>query len=200
VTNSRTGASGNGAVGGPGKRGRLIFAARRAFYEQGVEATTIADIARTANVPTGNVYYYFKTKQELLAAVMGQYHTMSEELTAALDRRRTPVGRLRGLIDTWIAQRRTLALYGCPIGTLCSELDKGADRGAPNGAAVLESLLFWIEQQFRDMGRSDARELAIALLSAYEGVSVLAHAMGDPQVIAAEGRRLKRWIEFLQTP
>ncbi len=34
-----------------GKRERLLAAARSTFYEQGVERTTIADIARVADVP-----------------------------------------------------------------------------------------------------------------------------------------------------
>ena len=44
----------------PAKRDRLIDAASQLFYEQGVERTTIADIAAAADVPAGNVYYYFK--------------------------------------------------------------------------------------------------------------------------------------------
>jgi len=48
----------------PGKRDRLIAAAGETIYRQGVEATTIADIAEAADVPVGNVYYYFKTKDE----------------------------------------------------------------------------------------------------------------------------------------
>ena len=41
------------------KRERLMAAACRLFYEQGVERTTLADIAAAADVPLGNVYYYF---------------------------------------------------------------------------------------------------------------------------------------------
>jgi AcrR family transcriptional regulator len=40
-----------------GKRQRLTTATARVLHEQGVERTTIADIARAADVPTGNVYY-----------------------------------------------------------------------------------------------------------------------------------------------
>ena len=43
------------------KRERLIAAACRVTYAQGVEKTTLADIAAAAGIPPGNVYYYFKT-------------------------------------------------------------------------------------------------------------------------------------------
>jgi len=47
------------------------------------------------------------------------------------------------------------------------------------------------------MGRPDARELAVALVAAYEGIALLANALQDPDLIAAEGRRLERWIDTL---
>jgi TetR/AcrR family transcriptional repressor of nem operon len=45
------------------------------IQRQGIEKTTIADIARAADVPVGNVYYYFKTKDDLIeAAIAGHTH------------------------------------------------------------------------------------------------------------------------------
>ena len=44
------------------KRERLIEAADKLIYEQTFHTTTLADIAKLADVPLGNVYYYFKTK------------------------------------------------------------------------------------------------------------------------------------------
>jgi AcrR family transcriptional regulator len=181
----------------PGKRERLITAARTTLHEQGVERTTIADIARAADVPVGNVYYYFKTKSELVAAVIERYRSSYRETVASLDRRRTPKARLRGLVEVWVNQRESLTAHGCPIGTLSTELDKGADELVRESAQILATLLDWIERQFHDMGRRDARELAVALLSAYEGVSVLANTLNDQDLIAGEGKRLERWIDSL---
>ena len=48
------------------KRDRLIDAANDLIYQQTFNATTLADIAAKANVPLGNVYYYFKTKDDIL--------------------------------------------------------------------------------------------------------------------------------------
>jgi AcrR family transcriptional regulator len=54
----------------PGKRDRLVAGAREAIHRQGVEATTLADIAEASGVPLGNVYYYFKSQGELVAAAI----------------------------------------------------------------------------------------------------------------------------------
>jgi AcrR family transcriptional regulator len=181
----------------PGKRQRLIAAARTMLHEQGIERTTIADIARAADVPVGNVYYYFKTKGDLVAAVIDGYRTSYESMITSLDRRPTPSTRLRALVNTWVTQRENLTRHGCPVGTLCSELNKSADDPGSGPAAIMTRLLDWIERQFREMARVDARELAVMLLAAYEGIAVLANTLGDARLIEGEGRRLEEWIESL---
>ena len=54
----------------PPKRQRLIDSARELIHEQGVQRTTLAQIAERADVPPGNVYYYYKTRDELVHAVI----------------------------------------------------------------------------------------------------------------------------------
>ena len=51
------------------KRARLIETTMKLAYKHGFRETSLADIAEAAHVPLGNVYYYFKTKDELGEAV-----------------------------------------------------------------------------------------------------------------------------------
>jgi TetR/AcrR family transcriptional regulator, transcriptional repressor for nem operon len=52
--------------------------------------------------------------------------------------------------------------------------------------------------QFKSLGKgSDSRGLAVHLLSAMQGVSVLAHTFHDPSMIEREAERLKQWIRAL---
>ena len=53
-----------------GKRERLVASAGDLLHRQGVAATTLAQVAEAADVPAGNVYYYFKTKDDLVRAVI----------------------------------------------------------------------------------------------------------------------------------
>jgi TetR/AcrR family transcriptional regulator, transcriptional repressor for nem operon len=112
---------------GADKRRRLVAAARRMLHEQGVERTTLADIAKAADVPVGNVYYYFKTKDELISAVIDAYEHDYGTLVATLGQQHTPQARLRALIRAWTDARERLTQYGCPIGTLSAELGKRSD-------------------------------------------------------------------------
>jgi TetR/AcrR family transcriptional regulator, transcriptional repressor for nem operon len=183
-----------------GKRERLVAAACRVLHEQGVERTTLADIALAAGVPVGNVYYYFKTKDQLVEAAIKAHGDDLTAMLSALDRRRTPQARLKGLVRAWIDQRELAAKYGCPFGTLACELDKRPNSLDRTAAEVLGTLADWAEQQFRAMGftnRAEARDLAMALIASYQGISLLTNTFRDPDLMAREGRRLERWIDSL---
>ena len=190
MTDSRTGRKQD-------KRERLVAGARRVIHQQGVEKTTIADIARAADVPVGNVYYYFKTKDQLVAAAIDGHTRDVHAVLRSLERHRTPQARLKALIRELMSQRELVADYGCPLGSLCSELDKRADGLDHTCAELLRLPVEWAEQQFRSMGRRDARDLAVALIASYEGIALLTNTFRDQELMTREGRRLERWIDAL---
>ena len=179
------------------KRRRLVAGAREVIHQQGVERTTIADIARAAEVPVGNVYYYFKTKDELVEAAIDSHARDVRELLDSLGRHRTPQARLKGLVRALTDQRELAAQHGCPLGSLCSELDKRTDGLDRTCVQLLELPIDWAERQFREMGRRDARDLAVALMAAYQGIAVLTNTFRDPELMTREARRLDRWIDSL---
>ena len=180
-----------------GKRERLVAAACLVLHEQGVERTTLADIAQAADVPVGNVYYYFKTKDQLVEAAIDAHGDRLRTTLAALDRRRTPQVRLKGIVREWTSQGELVSKYGCPFGTLACELDKRSDGLDQTAAVLLGTLVGWAEQQFRAMGRADARDLAVALVASYQGIALLTNTFRDPELMTREGRRLERWIDSL---
>jgi AcrR family transcriptional regulator len=179
------------------KRQRLVVGAREVIHQQGVEKTTIADIAQAAEVPVGNVYYYFKTKDELVEAAIEGHARDVRALLDSLERHRTPQARLKGLVRALTDQRELAAQYGCPLGSLCSELDKRTDGLDRTCAQLLELPIDWAGTQFRQMGRRDARDLAIALIAAYQGIALLTNTFRDPELMTREARRLDRWIDSL---
>ena len=52
-------------------RNQIVEAADQLFYEQGFEHTSFSDIAETVQISRGNFYYHFKSKDEILDAVIG---------------------------------------------------------------------------------------------------------------------------------
>ena len=183
----------------PGKRERLIAAAYELVYRRGVARTSLADIAQAADVPVGNVYYYFKTKDDIIAAVV-QAHTEHIETTLAEFERQhhSPKARLKAFIRFLAERADSTAQYGCPHGTLSSELARRAEGPDPLATILMQIQLDWAERQFRIMGRRDSYDLAIELLVGYQGSAVLTNALGQPQLMARQARHLGKWIDALR--
>jgi hypothetical protein len=81
---------------------------------------------------------------------------------------------------------------------LCSELQKYRGAAAKKSRVLFAEALAWMENQFQMLGQGvDSRGLAVHLLSATQGASVLAHTFQDPILIIMEAKRLKEWIGAL---
>jgi TetR/AcrR family transcriptional regulator, transcriptional repressor for nem operon len=182
----------------PGKRERLVAAAAQLLHQQGIERTTLADIAGAADVPPGNVYYYFKTKDDVIAAGI-EAHTQQIRTTLAFidAQHRSPKSRLKAFVREFTAQSEIVAEHGCPLGSLCSELGKRVRQSDLAAAELMRLPIEWAEQQFRALGRHDAHDLALDLLAAYEGRALLANTLTDPSVLSGAARRLNHWIDAL---
>lgn len=179
-------------------RMRLLWAAEKSTYRYGFDNAALADIAKEAQIPLGNVYYYFKTKDEIGDAIIELRLSRFRKLLQQLDAAESPKERLCGFVEVKIRNREGLARHGCPVGTLCTELQKRGGPAAKKSRLLLAMALGWMERQFKALGKGDdSRGLAVHLLSATQGVSVLAHTFHDSGLIEMEAARLKGWIRML---
>ena len=84
-------------------RAAIVDAAQRLFRERGYQGTTMRDVAAAAGVSTGNAYYYFRSKEEL---VQGFYDRLAaEHATAVEPLLASTTGfteRLRGTLTAWL--------------------------------------------------------------------------------------------------
>ena len=87
------------------KRGRIIAAARALFTHKGFEATTAHEIAVAAEVASGTIFTYAKTKEDLLILV---FH---DEILEVVERAFGAARRHQGLLDRAITFFETLVGY-----------------------------------------------------------------------------------------
>ena len=180
------------------KRSRLVSAAMELAYRNGFGATSLADIAREAEVPLGNVYYYFKTKDEIGEAVVDLRLAQLSAQRQRWDEAGSPQDRLCACVQGVFENKDCLAQLGCAVGTFCSELHKAGGPVATRATEIFAQHLAWIESQFRALGKGNSSNgLALHLLSAMQGVSVLAQSFHDPDLVTTETERLKSWIRSL---
>ena len=178
-----------------GKRERLVAAAAELVHRQGLEGFTLARAAEAADVPVGNVYYYFKTRDDLLRAVVDERTCEVSTLLATLDARPTPRARLKALARSWSDTVDVVVAHGCPLGTLVSELVKHDDDLAACAELPLRTVVDWTESQFRQAGERNARARAVSLIASIQGAALLANALHDPQLLVTEVRRLEKELD-----
>lgn len=181
------------------KRDRLIESAAMLFHHNGMASTSLADIAKHADIPIGNVYYYFKTKEELaMAAISKRREQFSAAYTLLEEHIPDPRQRLIEAVYYFEKVRDEYTRYGCPIGKIISDADSEKDNVVITAAQVLEEFVAWAERQFRQLGHTgDARRYATSLMAGVQGATVMAKAMRNPGIISDEIARLVQWIEVL---
>lgn len=182
-----------------GKRGRLVAAAVELAYRQGYRKTTLADLADEAEVPLGNIYYYFRSKDDIGAAILDWRESEFEAMRAHLDALDTPLARLSAFVQMTMNNASTVAERGCPMGSLGAELLKDGGELALRSRALFADPMAWMEQQFAEMGQADQAEaLTLQLQASLQGASLLTQSFGRADMLEREGRRLLGWLEGLQ--
>jgi len=106
-------------------RQRIVESALYLFWLRGYAATGIAEILDRAKANAGSFYFFFKTKEELLLAVLELYigSLMPVVVEPVLEKIADPVERVFGILEFY--RRNLLATcctYGCPIGRLALEI------------------------------------------------------------------------------
>jgi TetR/AcrR family transcriptional repressor of nem operon len=178
-------------------REQIVDAADQLFYTRGFEATSFADIAKVVNISRGNFYHHFKTKDEILDAViaarLGQTRDMLAQWEACGP---DPMSRIRSFIHILVANQPLIMLHGCPVGTLSTELAKLDHPSLKQANGLFTLFRVWLRKQFALLGRkADADALAMHLLARSQGVAVLANAFRDKSFVQQEVRQLCEWLE-----
>jgi AcrR family transcriptional regulator len=180
---------------GARNREALVSAAARLFWQSGYHSASLADIAKAADVPVGNLYYYYKTKADVALAVASDFvadtQDMLDEISASsADPRR----RLQLLAQRLAASQRARLTHGCPVAAAVREF-RGSARAASDKAAEVFTLIAGLVSS--EAGRTGLRPaLALAAgraaVAEWQGGIVLGHALGEPAVVAESARRLAR--------
>ena len=186
----------------PTTRDQIVQAADRLFYQRGYEHTSFADIADVVRISRGNFYYHFRTKDEILDAVID---ARLKSTRAMLDQWQlageSPKDRIRSFINILIANRADIKRYGCPVGTLCGELAKLNHTAKDQAAGLFILFRDWLAAQFRALGRdADAEALALHVLMRSQGVAALATAIRDEVFIRREVADLETWLAAVSRP
>lgn len=177
-------------------RSQIIEAADALFYRQGFDHTSFAHIAETVGISRGNFYHHFKSKDEILEAVIAVRVARIEAMLALWEAQgATSAERIRSFIHMLIANQVSIMAHGCPVGTLCSELSKLAHPALAQAGGLFTLFRDWLVRQFEQAGcRTDADALAMHLLARSQGVAVLAQTFHDATFVETEVAQMEEWL------
>jgi AcrR family transcriptional regulator len=178
-------------------REHIVEAADRLFYQQGYEHTSFADIAGKVKISRGNFYFHFRTKDEILDAVINRRLAEKRQMLERWEiEGEQPADRIRSFINIMLVNRADLKQYGCPLGTLSTELAKLNHPAQPEATQLFTLFRTWLRRQFELLGRrTDADRLAMHLLARSQGVATLASSFHDDEFIRQEVEQMHAWLE-----
>lgn len=178
-------------------REQIICSADRLFYEQGYEHTSFSDIANAVKISRGNFYYHFKTKDEILNSVIQLRLLKTQQMLDGWESSSDgALERIRSFIELLIMQRSQIKKFGCPVGSLCTELARLNHPARVEANQVFTLFRVWLCRQFMSLGfDANADELAMHLLSRSQGVATLASVFRDEQFIQSEVAQIHRWLD-----
>jgi len=181
------------------KRERLIDSASTMFHARGMAATSLADIAKHADIPIGNVYYYFKTKEDLaLAALNLRREQFAYKYVQLQETIADPRQRLIEALGYYDSLREEYTKHGCPISKMIETTAGEPDAVSKLAAQCLADFVGWAEHQFGELGHgATAKTYATSLMAGIQGATVMAKAFQQPQVFSDEIARLVSWVEAM---
>lgn len=183
-------------MSGKTKRDLIIAEADQLFYQQGFEHTSFANIAQAVKISRGNFYYHFKSKDEILDAVINLRLSNTQALLEQWQLEGVePIDRIHSFINILIMNRAKIQRFGCPLGTLTTELTKLQHPAKEDANKLFSLFRTWLSKQFQALGYSrDADDLAMHLLARSQGVATLASAFNDENFIRSEVEQMYQWL------
>ncbi|MCB2019081.1 MAG: TetR/AcrR family transcriptional regulator, partial [Hydrogenophaga sp.] len=128
----------------PSTRDRIVSTADQLFYAAGYDHTSFATIADAVGLSRGNFYHHFKTKDEILAAVIER---RTDQTRAMLDEwassSASPRERLMRFSDMMVTNSASIRRHGCPVGSLCTELAKLQHPSLPQAGGLFQLFRQW---------------------------------------------------------
>ena len=157
-------------------RERIIVAATKLFYSEGIRATGVDAVAEKAGVTKKTLYYHFQTKDELIAA----YLASRDQPTLAYYQRwfaetdGSTADKVRGLFRSFGKSADTPNWRGCGFLRTIAELASTPGHPAIKaGAAHKKRFEAWMADTLAGGGVHDAAKIARQIVILLDGAATV---------------------------
>lgn len=177
---------------------RILDAANRLFYSEGIRAVSVDAIAAKAGITKKTLYYHFKSKDDLIEA----YLVSRDQPNLALFRKwyddadGEVAAKVEAIFSNLAQSARHPKWKGCGFLRTAAELaNKPGHPAMKAGALHKKKFEAWLAETFREHGTRDPEELARHVILLMDGAfsTVLLHR--DPAYIESAGRAARQMVE-----
>jgi TetR/AcrR family transcriptional repressor of nem operon len=174
---------------------RLLQAAMDLIWTRSYGAVSVDDICERAGVKKGSFYYFFKSKDELVAAAMdAKWNEIRPTYDQIFSASKHPLDRLRDWFDHVYKSQKELrdqhgCALGCPFSSIGTEII-AADKPLRDAVQrMIKGKLRYFESALRDLQAEgqlqgqDAAALARQAFSYFEGVLAQARISDDLEML-----------------
>jgi AcrR family transcriptional regulator len=186
-------------------RDKLLMAAMELFTTKGYEATSVAEILARAGVNAGSLYYFFKTKEDLLLAGLDFFQTLLYPVVMepAFSRESDPIEKIFAVLADYRERLVVCKLeYECPIGKLSLEVGRRSEAARQKIAANFAAWRRWIRKCLDEAGdrlpaNLDRDALAAFVLTTMEGAVMQARTHHDLALYDQSIQNLRSYFDML---
>lgn len=178
-------------------RALVLQAAARAIRTDGPDRVAVAGIMAEAGLTHGGFYAHFKSKDELVAAAIGQ---MFEQARTRLDHETAGRDLVEGLcayIDFYLSKKhRDARGFGCPMAALSSDVPRLAEPAREQFALGVQQSAARLGEKLAALGHAaadaEARSMLAELIGALSLARIESNAKRSDAILAASRTRLKQ--------
>lgn len=171
-------------------RERIVTAAARLFYNEGIRAASVDAIAEKAGVTKKTLYYHFRSKDELVAAYLQSRDQPTLDLYARWfgETQGTAADKIRGLFSEFARAADTAKWKGCGFLRTAAELANTPGHPALKaGAAHKKRFEGWLADALTREGIDNAASIARSIIVLLDGAATVMLIHRDPAYVMAAG-------------
>jgi AcrR family transcriptional regulator len=171
-------------------RERIVAAAARLFYHEGIRAASVDAIAEKAGITKKTLYYHFRSKDDLIAAYLASRDQPTLELYARWFNE-TPgsaADKIQGLFTEFARAADTARWKGCGFQRTAAELAGTPGHPALKaGASHKKRFEGWLADALASEGIEDAKTIARSIVVLLDGAAAVMLVHRDPAYVEAAG-------------
>lgn len=177
-------------------RDKVVKAAAKAIRAKGPDGIGIADVMADVGLTHGGFYAHFASKDDLVAAAVGQMFEEARARLAAETQQRAPADGLRAYVDFYLSPaHRDARRAGCPVAALSSDLPRMTAKlrrhFAAGSEALVEALSALLAQLGREQPVAEARSVFAELLGALSIARIESDAARSDEILASSRTAIK---------